>query len=179
MGTVGAQRAGVSNRVGEAALAGANTVAQGQQMLTQAQQAQQGDVSTYYGNQAVQGSSFLQGLMQQRLAAEQQQADLARRSILDVQSTVGAGLEAQTNASNQSYLYNVMYPQQSQTSYLNSLMGFDPGGSQNLLNSSITANRNAQNMLMQQQQMRMQLLGQIGNTIGNVGGQYMMQNTGM
>ena len=176
MGTVGGQRAGVYNRMGEAGLAGAQVNAQGQQMLTQAQQSAAGDVSNYYGNQATQGSQFLQSLMQQRLAAEQQQADLQRRSILDVASTVGSGIQAETDASNLNYMNNQVLPYTNYANYFNAMMGnqVDPNGAAGIAGQMYNTNNQ---WAMMNRAGWSNAANSFGNLAGNVAG-YWMTNGG-
>lgn len=176
MGTVGGQRAGVYNRMGEAGLAGAQVNAQGQQMLTQAQQSAAGDVSNYYGAQATQGSQFLQSLMQQRLAAEQQQADLQRRSILDVASTVGSGIQAETDASNLNYMNNQVLPYTNYANYFNAMMGnqVDPNGAAGIAGQMYNTNNQ---WAMMNRAGWSNAANSFGNLAGNVAG-YWMTNGG-
>ena len=173
MGTVGAQRAGVYNRMGEAAMTGAQTTATGQQMLTQAQQNASGDVANYYAGLAPQSANILSGLMQQRLNAEQQQADLARRSILDVASTVGQGLSTASQYQDQSYYYNQLMPYQNATNFYNAMMGVG-GQSSDLTNTAMNMYNTNASLYNQGQQGWTNAAATGAGTILNFLGQYIL-----
>jgi hypothetical protein len=74
--------------------------------LTQAQEAQQGNLSNFYGNQATQTSGLFMDLDRQRREALQQQADLTRRALLDQSTAEGAGYNAASDAEYQNWQQN-------------------------------------------------------------------------
>jgi hypothetical protein len=106
---------------------GVNWQAAGKAGLTQAQADAPGNLSNYYSALSGQTSGLLQTLMDQRLGAEQQQADLQRRSILDATQTAGAGLQYATDAQNQAWQYNQLLPYQNLYNYYNQQQAaYDP-----------------------------------------------------
>jgi hypothetical protein len=95
----------------------------GQEGLTKARVAEQGSLSDFYGNQATQTSDLLTSLMQNRLKAEQQQADLSRRALLDQADVVGAGYEAATGAEDTAWKQNQYNQWANQFDYWGQLAG--------------------------------------------------------
>jgi hypothetical protein len=149
--------------------------ATGKEGLTQAQMAEQGNLSSFYGNQAGQTSGLLQSLMQQRLQAEQQQADLQRRALLDQQGAAGAGYTAATEAENQSWQQNQYNQWQNQMGYWGQLGGAKTqAGVSTATGNAINAwgvqsqnDYNQQRLDLAQQEIWMNALSNVGNSLSN------------
>jgi hypothetical protein len=149
----------------------------GQEALTQAQSGASANMANFYSQLAPQTVNILTMLQQQRLAAEQQQADLRNRSILNAASLMGQGLQNQAQYQDQAWQMNQYNPYQNYMNYYNqyATQNVNTGDTQNALNNMSNM---AYNQWANNQNANAQLWGAGANLVGNVASQWFMNRPG-
>lgn len=149
--------------------------ATGQEAMTTSQANAAQGMAGLYQNLAPQTTNVLMSLQQQRLSAEQQQADLRNKAILNASSLAGQGLQNTANYQDYAWQQNQLNPYNNWMNY-NSMYGTQDvmsGQTQNAMNNAANM---AYNQYAQNQAANAQLWGGVAGLVGNVGTQWWMNN---